>query len=564
MAAGRIATRRFTPYTGRGRYDIKNYQTRTLGAYMTDSIAMSIDCPVGGWNAIDSVDNMPATDAILLDNLIPGAGTVDTRLGTIVYGDTGTGLPVETVASLDSATESKLIVASNGGIWDMTDSDVAAHSNAVSKLHNEGTFLNSRWQHTNFRRADDTGVLIMCNGEDPSQEYAEPFTGLTEMAFTDDAEPPAPIVGDFIGVVVFKGRTYYWRDNESSFWYAQAGGYKGVMKEYPLGSFVQRGGKVMMITTWTQQDSGDGKDDFLVIVFSTGEILMYQGDDPESIGFFEMVGRYVTAEPLSVRGNDKYGSDIIIMTKDGYIALSTIVQRGRVSDVPAFSRLINGAITKRTKVYDNYYGWDCALFAKQGLFLFNVPVGTASFEQHVMNTVTQRWCRFKGIDVSCFDIHNERLFGGDSTGRVIGMLEGTADLGGAINFTALPAYNYMEDPGHRKHLTAIQVLTTHSRPDMIRLTGYADFAIPTLPPVQLPVDTSVCVWSVNPDTPPQAIGSFWDEDYWAVGDSPYTYKGWQNISAYGYAVSYLMRFAKINESVSWRSTNLRFHIAGAN
>lgn len=635
------------------------------------SLAISIDAPVGGWNAFDSIDNMPPTDAIILDNLIPSAGTVDTRLGSLLYASTGTGKPVETLADLDTRNTSKLIAASDGGIWDITDSEVEVQAKAVSELHPAGTFLNSRWQHANFRDLTEEGVLLMCNGVDPAQRLPLPYTALEPMvmngagetfeydwimetaadatdpatghwitntaqtilkvSWTDNEAIPAthqtelllkvgtriklsdvatptnytiyevtgawtegadfteyPVVlieendggatpldqqtlffdptyieTNFIGMCIYKGRTYYWYDDDNSFWYAQAGSYQGLLTEFELGAIVQRGGKIVMMTTWTQQDSGDGKDDFLVIVMSTGEIVIYQGDDPETIGFFEMVGRYITAEPLSVRGQDKYGSDIIISTKDGYIALSTIVQQGRVSDVPAFSRLIHSAIAERTRTRGTLYGWDSKLFPKQGLFLFNVPLSETAFEQHVLNTVTQRWCRFKSLNANCLEVHDERLFGGMADGTVHALLEGTSDNGEAIIFTGLPAFNYLGDTGNHKFLTAAQVITTHSKPDLIELTGYADFNYKNLPPLPVLIETTVGIWSINPPSPASPVGSYWDEDYWGVGGVPFSSKGWQNVSAFGYAVSVLVRFAKLNESVSWRSTGIRFHNAGA-
>ncbi len=76
------------------------------------SQAVSIDAPIGGWNAFDSLDNMPANCAVILDNLIPRAGTVETRGGQVEYDDLGTGLPVETVASVDLDTLSFLLSAS--------------------------------------------------------------------------------------------------------------------------------------------------------------------------------------------------------------------------------------------------------------------------------------------------------------------------------------------------------------------------------------------------------------------------------------------------------------------
>jgi hypothetical protein len=389
-------------------------------------------------------------------------------------------------------------------------------------------------------------------------------TGTTDPDFSDD----------FIGCLTFKGRVYYWRDEDNAFWYTQAGAYQGEFKKFDLGGVTQRGGKLISMVSWTQRDAGTGNDDFLVFIFSTGEIIVYQGDDPDTEGYFEIVGRYITGEPLSVRGSSNYGADAIIMTKDGYISLSSIIQEGRTSDVPAFSRLIHAAVTRRTESRSELYGWDCELFPRVGLFIFNVPLSSQTFEQHVMNTVTQKWCRFRDLNVNCLTVHDERLFGGADDGTVLALLEGTSDDSNPIEFTALYAFNYMDDPGINKHLTAAQIISTHSRPGDINISGWADFDVPDLPQIDLPVGTTTGVWSTNttepddagpfwPALPPAPLGSFWDEDAWSAQDVPFTTKGWQNVSAYGYAVAVLVRFAKVNEGVQWRSTGIRFNMAGA-
>ena len=162
------------------------------------------------------------------------------------------------------------------------------------------------------------------------------------------------------------------------------------------------------------------------------------------------------------------------------------------------------------------------------------------------------------------ETHDERLYGGTNDGRVLTLFEGTSDEGEPIEFTALYGYNYLGNPGNRKHITAAQVLTTHSQPDYINITGYADFEIPTLVPLQVPPSGEAGTWSLNPETPPNALGSYWDDKYWASGTSSIMYKGWHNVSAFGYSVALLVRFAKVNESVVWQSTNLRFSNAGAN
>ena len=443
------------------------------------SQVLSIDAPVAGWNAFDSLDAMPADAAIILDNLIPGAGTCEGRKGNVLYVDLLTGKPVETVASYHTRNESILVAASDGGIWEIEDTSVQGggvwqQSGIATNIAAIGTFQSSRWQTSNFRRADEEGVMILSNGVDDTQIY----NGNTLVPMSTTGSDPELVAPTFIGNLVFKGRVYYWLDNDNAFWYSQAGSYQGELKKFDLGSQVQRGGKIMMIVSWTQQDSGDGKDDFIVFVFDTGEVLVYQGDDPETVGYWEQVGRYITSEPMSVRGHSGYGADHILMTKDGYISLASIIQQGRTSDVPAFSRLIHSAVTERTQSRGHLYGWECELYPRRGLFLFNVPLSDDTFEQHVMNTITQKWCRFKGLHFNTMEVHNERLYGGGQDGVVYAMLEVTTDNGQPIQVAGMPAFNDHGDNGNQKHLTAANFISTYQVPNLVEIDGYSDFDLP--------------------------------------------------------------------------------------
>ena len=128
------------------------------------SQTIAIDAPIEGWDAFSSLDSMPPTAAIILDNWIPGAGSCETRKGNVLYCTIGTG-PVETIASLTSASATKLVAATGGGLFDITDQQNPITLKALL------TYANSRWQTENFRKADESGVLILCNGSDSTQIF---------------------------------------------------------------------------------------------------------------------------------------------------------------------------------------------------------------------------------------------------------------------------------------------------------------------------------------------------------------------------------------------------------
>jgi len=249
-----------------------------------------------------------------------------------------------------------------------------------------------------------------------------------------------------------------------------------------------------------------------------------------------------------------------------------VIQEGTTSDVPQFSRLIHGAVTERTKSRGQLYGWEANLLPGQGLLIFNVPLSDSTIEQHVQNTVTGKWCRFKDLNVNCMCVHDSRLYGGAQDGTVYQMLESTSDNGTAIQYAALPAFNYLGNPGLQKHICAVQIVSTYQNPADISVEGYADFRTPIqLSPV-IPVPRyEPSQWSVYPNgyepTPPgfvpSPLGSFWDTEYWSAEGQPFTTLGWQNVSAFGFAVTVAVRFAEASNPVTWRSTNIRFYTAGA-
>ena len=157
--------------------------------------AISLDAPVEGWNAFDSLDNMPPTAAVILNNFIPGPGRVDTRLGHIIYEDLGTGEPVDTLASYNTDETSELIACSNGGVWKLDDAEVEVQAFAIGEIHPELFYDNSQWQTENFQKADEDGVLIFSNGVDVTQVYNG--TTMIDIVLTG-TEPALNLTGEFV------------------------------------------------------------------------------------------------------------------------------------------------------------------------------------------------------------------------------------------------------------------------------------------------------------------------------------------------------------------------------
>jgi hypothetical protein len=496
---------------------------------------IAIDAPVGGLNGYDSADSMPPTDALILRNWIPRAGYLQSRQGHVHF-TANLGGPVETLVTHFANGVETLVAAANKTLWEI--SSVGANTSLG------GPYTNDRWQHVMIN-----GKLILVNGEDP--ELAFDGTILTPLDYT--GSEPVITAGEFIGVCVFKGRAFYWKALGTKFWYAQAGAYQGDLNEFDIGSLIGLGGDIVLIQPWTI-DPGTGPDDLLVIVTSRGELVLYQGDDPGALGYFEQVGRFEIPPPLSIRGWLRFGADLIIMTRAGYVNLATVIAQGATSDYPAFSRKLGRFVYEAGTNYQNNYGHE-AIQADSSLLLFNVPIGDGKAEQFAHNPTTQAWSQFTNIPAVTFTRYGGDIYIGQLTGYV-DHLFGFNDLGAPIPLDALPAYNVLGDPGSQKQLVAAQVLSTHPDPRKISLNGWGDYTVPDLPNQTLPPGPSEgTLWNVGQ----------WNAVYWQrTGlNLAKTTKGWKNIHAFGFAVTCSVQMRVANQEVIWRQTGLRYREAGA-
>src|SRR5688572_7589840 len=93
------------------------YQRRTQVSQVTSPPA-----PVGGWDAISPLANMPENRAVVLDNWFPTPSDVLVRNGHVLHAH-GMGVnPVETLMVYEGLTSaaSKLFAATSGNVYDVT------------------------------------------------------------------------------------------------------------------------------------------------------------------------------------------------------------------------------------------------------------------------------------------------------------------------------------------------------------------------------------------------------------------------------------------------------------
>ena len=487
--------------------------------------------PVGGWNARDARDVMEPTDAIVLDNLIPGLGRVKLRRGYTAH-STGVGSgDVKTLAEFQVGTTRQLIAAGGGSIYNASADPAASLGSGFSE---------NRWNWVVF-----DGKMGLCNGTDTPQQWDG--TTLSTLTLTGTGLTATSV----IGINVFRSRTYFWMKNSQDFWYSAVNTLGGALTKFPLSRVGSFGGNLIAVGTWNPAGGADWwggggtTPDQLVFVMSSGEVILYDGDDPGSN--FAIRGVHKIGQPIDPRGILRIGGDLLILTKEGLQSLSKVVAQGRPSADTSVSDKIVDAIRVATQSWSGSTGWQLIYFPGDQLLILNVPRGgTTEFEQHVMNGITKAWCRFVDLNARCWGVYNDLLYWGDGSGNVR-QYNGLDDNGTAIAADAQTAYDYLGDRGNPKTVTAMRPVLRSAGSVSVGIKAQIDHqvALPTLSTIAFSTLTN---W--------EDIDVNWEdwEDDWDAGGLK-TVAGWFAAGGTGYAISTRLKLSASDE-VEWQATTL--------
>ena len=488
-------------------------------------VSTSLPAPIGGWNAIDALSEMPAADAVMLENWFPSTTSVNLRSG---YSQWATGFPsaVNTILAYQGGSTSMLFGIAGNSVYDATA------SGAIGAAVLTG-LSNATWQYVNI--ATPGGNYIwMCNGADAPVT----FDGTTW------ANPSiSGVTGStLIHVNLHKNRLWAIQSGTLKAWYLPVQSIAGTMQALDLSSFCNRGGYLVAMATWTV-DAGYGVDDMAVFITSEGEVLVYRGTDPASATTWALVGVWWIGSPIGRRCFVKFAGDVLIICEDGVYALSSALQSSRVQPKAAISYKIQQAVSTAAGLYGSIFGWQLLPYPGANALILNVPVQAGNNqEQYVMNTITKSWCNFSGWNANCWELYGDSPYFGGTT--YIGKAwTGTTDAGSAINATAIQAFSYFGNRAQLKRWTMIRpVFQVSGTP-----TLYAN--------INVDFDTSDTTSALANTT---AVGSLWDTALWDSGiwNGTSIQNTWQGCTGVGYCAAPRVKVAAQNITVNWMSTDL--------
>jgi hypothetical protein len=482
----------------------------------------SVPAPIEGWDALSPKAAMSPKRAVRLRNWFPQPGYVELRKGHVVHSDTGSGMPVDTVAAYQGVSSRELYAWSGSDIYDVTTGPTG--SSVVSGLNS------SRSQFINFATTGGN-FLYTVNGVDDPQIYngtvwsTPVITGIT--------------ASDIIGINSHKNRLWFTLTNSSDAAYLPVDSIQGAAVRFPLGGLWNQGGYLMAMGTWSV-DGGNGPDDYAVFVSSRGQVAIYSGTNPASAATWQLVGVFDMGAPIGRRCLTKVGADIAIICVDGVVPLSRamIFERAAAQKV-SLTQNIQPEMNQAATQYMNNFGWQLISYPRGTRAILNVPqIENNTQVQFVMNTINGAWCLFDGMNANSWELLNDRLYFGGNDGIVYLADEGGCDPVNILRADMMTAYNYYGERGREKRWMMCRPLLNTDQSVSPGLAFNTDFQDTAGISVSQTTPLGSALWDV----------ALWDDGLWAPG--VVTVSSWTSVTGLGYCASIRMVVDIPNTSVN--------------
>jgi hypothetical protein len=573
------------------------------------AMTASLASPIGGWNARDSLAEMNPLDAVQLVNFYPtpndvtlrkgytkksigitgnvetlmnyananGTNTLFAIAGGVIYNaSTSTATSVFTGLTnsrfqhcMISTEGGNFLIAVNGAdpaiIYDgtrwyrMATTTTAA---TISTITRGGTGNLTATLTTATAHGLATGNRVTISGATESNyngTYFVTVTSPTAFTYTMATAPSADatVVGTytvlgitgvnsnvFVNVNMCQNRLFFVQKDSMTFWYLNVESIGGAALDFPLGSIARSGGFLQAMGTWTL-DAGYGVDDLSAFVTSMGEVIVYKGTNPSDASAWSEVGVWQIGQTFSRRCFFKFGGDLLLLTQDGLVPMSSALQSSRLDPRVNLTDKIYYAVSQAATTYYAQFGWQITFFASQNMLILNIPNGT-SFDQYVMHTITKAWAKFTNINAFCWEVSGDNKIYFGSNGFVGDFYSSTSDAGNNIVATAQQAYSYFDTRGQQKRFTLVRpILQTDNGVPTVLCGISTDFdTVPLTNQIAFnPSLTNVGIW----DT------STWDNANWGGGLT--VTKLWQGVSGLGFAGSVNINVASQGIELRWASTD---------
>ena len=478
----------------------------------------SLKAPVGGFNTRDQASDMPESDAVSMVNWIPSPAGLVVRGGYQAWATIGPD-PVDSIFHYFSSTDvipqtslflsptavaGKLFAADKDGIYNVTSRGATPTTGiALSGAAKAG------YVYTTMFSNIAGSFLIACSETDGYHLY----DGITWSKITG-VQVTGVDPADLCFPLAWKRKIWFVQQDSTNIWYLPTDQITGAAIKLDVGPLIKRGGKVEYIANWTI-DAGEGIDDYLVIVATNGDVLVYKGSDPSSAATFGLVGQWNIGQvPSGRRGFVQFGGDLLLLSTLGIQPVSFITRGGTSflsTDKSDYTEKVQPTFSEESGASFNLVGWGLHVLARQNTLVATVPTyASVVNRQYVMNTITNSWGQSQGIPARCGCVATDYFFTGGADGKIYLSYYGEFDNvavdgsgGNLITGTLQMAYTDLGLPGLVKSFkSARPVFVSKVRPAysvkmLTNFSGGAAGAVPATAPTPAGSPWGIAIWGTS-------------------------------------------------------------------
>ena len=374
----------------------------------------SLPAPVKGWWLSSNLSTPEPASARVLDNWVCTTTGIRVRGGGSLYATLDAA--VTSLFVYMAGTNKKIFAATATKIFNITSVTPTVVPTADITLQTSGIYSTVQ-----FGTAGGN-FLVIANGTEAVRNYDG--TTWTTPAITGATS------STLSAVWTYANRLFFVQRDTQTAWYLPVDSIAGVATSFSLAGIFTRGGSLLFGARWSL-DAGDGLDDKCVFVSTEGEVVIYEGTNPNVAADWRKVGNYQMPRPMGRKSFTQAGGDLLIATEVGLIPVSAAIQKdiGAIEGA-AVSQPISPYWQKRARELAGT-SWEIIKSPTANYMVVSQPSSTTP-TCLVANLQTGAWSRFTGWDTQCLTLFNDVGYFGSTNFLVYHWKSGAAITGRCI------------------------------------------------------------------------------------------------------------------------------------
>jgi hypothetical protein len=496
---------------------VKNHKSPRKAAQSANAMASALLAPTDGLNFRDPFITLGPKDAVVLENFVAQPTGCVLRDGYKQH-VTGLGGVVNSFMGYlaQDSEDSKLFAAVGADIFDVT-----ASAEAPTAIETTSS-TDGVWSSIMF--SAPTQNFLCCTSASGGYWTYDAAGG-----WVDRLSALTGFVGNPGSIAAWKNRLFITAAGTNKVYYLPVNSIQGAASELDFGPLMKHGGHIVGIVNWTL-NAGLDIDDYFVVFGSQGDILVYQGTDPDDVSTFAIKGIwYMGRPPVGDRFFCEYGGELFVLTELGLLPLSKMVNGQVANTYSVMSSKIQPVLSPQLARLINQPTWSVMLAENNDVLMICPPKEKDQYRQYVMYIQTGAWSTFTGLPINSTTTYNGQMYFGDEDGTVYLGLSGDTDnadingLGGdSISGQAQGAFNNFGSPANLKLFNMARPILIASQPPAVQAQMNIEYTFS-------PVYASLSYTNLP--------GGVWDEDLWNeatwAGDIN-TYAAWVGLQGMGY------------------------------